>query len=181
MYIRVLHTDNEIASGVLHDAVNRLCQVFLLSKCHTVAQYKHKFNFIYDHKKSAAFPLPIFMKLANTRQHYVSVFYIEFNLKWAINVGSMDRYSFTPLSKVWLLLCLLPQNSWLLKVCGHLPYWILSKWDVKYRKYGHNFIYCYSKISFLLYCIVQNSQLFNYIVPNFMQISQEMWEVWVEI
>jgi hypothetical protein len=103
----------------------------------------HKSNFIYAHNESAAFPVPIFMKLTTTRQHCVSFSYtVQMNSK----CGKYGWYSFSPLGKVWFLLCLVPQNSPSIKVCGHLLYWILSKVDGKYRKHGHNVIYCYIKV-----------------------------------
>jgi len=40
--------------------------------------YKNELNFIYLHKKSTAFPAPLFMKLAVAQQYYVQISYTKF-------------------------------------------------------------------------------------------------------
>jgi hypothetical protein len=71
MYIHALHVGNKVANCVLHDAVRGLYQVFLLSKYHAFACYVCKCNFVYAHKKSAAFPVMIVTKVTYTEQHCV--------------------------------------------------------------------------------------------------------------
>lgn len=104
MYICALRVGNKVVNGVLHAAVHRLYQVFLLSKCHTVACYMCKCNFIYAHKKSTAFPLMIVMKFTYTEHHCLSISYTKFHPNWTFNVRSMDRYSFTHLSMAFTAL-----------------------------------------------------------------------------
>jgi len=60
-----------LRNGVNCDLVHRLYQGVVLSKCDVVLRYTHKFNFIYTHKKSMAFPAPMYIKLTNAQQHYV--------------------------------------------------------------------------------------------------------------
>jgi hypothetical protein len=58
-------TINKIASGVLHNVVNRFYHgIFLLSKYHMVSQHRDKCNFIYACKERDSSAL-IFMKLIN--------------------------------------------------------------------------------------------------------------------
>jgi hypothetical protein len=45
----------------------------LHSKCHMVSRYTHTHNLIHVHKKSMAFPVPMFIKLINAQTHYVQV------------------------------------------------------------------------------------------------------------
>ena len=51
----------------------------LLSAHPTVARCTRRCNFIHAHKKSAAFPAPIFMKFTNAQQLYVQISYSEFH------------------------------------------------------------------------------------------------------
>ena len=55
-----------------------------------------KFNCIYAHKKSMAFPAEIFMKLTNAQQHYVQLSYTTFHPSGTINLGSTNMGSFKP-------------------------------------------------------------------------------------
>jgi hypothetical protein len=52
-------------------------------------------------KKSAAFPQPIFMKLANSQQRTMQIPYIEFHQNRLRNAESTDKISFTPRSTVF--------------------------------------------------------------------------------
>jgi hypothetical protein len=42
-----------------------------------ISQYNLKCNIGYAHKKSKAFPAPIFTKLPNAQQHYARISYTE--------------------------------------------------------------------------------------------------------
>jgi hypothetical protein len=53
----------KIANSALHDSVRTLSRRSLLSVCPTVLRYTCKCNFKYSHKKSTAFPAPIFHKI----------------------------------------------------------------------------------------------------------------------
>jgi hypothetical protein len=63
-----------------------------------------KCNFVYTHKKSMSFPVPVFVKLSNVQQHHVQISCTKFNLNLTANVESMDRILIVALSKVWFLL-----------------------------------------------------------------------------
>ena len=69
-----------------------LCDVAIIQhgistpESHTVSRYMHKCNFIYAHKKSAAFSAPIFAKLTNAQKHYAQISYTEFHPHRKINV-----------------------------------------------------------------------------------------------
>jgi hypothetical protein len=47
-----------------------------------------KRNFIYDHEKSAAFPVAIFVKLTNAQQHNTQISDTRFQPNQTINVES---------------------------------------------------------------------------------------------
>ena len=51
----------------------------------------HKFHFIFDHMKSAAFHVPVFMKVTSAEWHYYQITCTEFFSHWVMNVESMDR------------------------------------------------------------------------------------------
>lgn len=55
----------------------------VLYKCYTLSWHtcKHKYNFIYTHKKPIAFTAPAFEKLINAQQHHLQIAYIEFHLR----------------------------------------------------------------------------------------------------
>ena len=75
---------------------------FLLTKHYTVLQYKHKYNFIYVHKKSTAFPALISRnsQMPNSNTHTP---YIEFQTNQTITeVKIMDSNSIMPTCKVQL-------------------------------------------------------------------------------
>jgi hypothetical protein len=57
---------------------------------------------IYCHKKSNAFPSPIFVRLTNERQHCVQISYIEVCPYRIINVERMSKALFMPLAEVCL-------------------------------------------------------------------------------
>jgi hypothetical protein len=60
-----------------------------------VAQYTHKSNFIYAHKKNTTFLVPIFIK----PQMLKGISYIDFRPNFTIQVDSTGRHSTTPLSE----------------------------------------------------------------------------------
>ena len=70
-----------------------------------------KCNIIYSHNSSMAFPVLIFMELANTEQPYMQISYANFQPSQRINVESMDSNLFMPLIKAYFSLCLFLQNS----------------------------------------------------------------------
>jgi hypothetical protein len=51
------------ASNVFRDVAQTQPRRSLLLKCHSVSCFVHKCNFSYTHKKSTAFPQPIFTQL----------------------------------------------------------------------------------------------------------------------
>jgi len=72
----------------------------------------HKCNFIYTHEKSMAFPQlqcrghtyefheNHFMTHTEAQQHYVQMLYDKFLPNWRIRLGSTDRNSLMPISKM---------------------------------------------------------------------------------
>ena len=98
-----------------------------------------KCNFVYTHKK-VSFPVPVFMKLSNV-QHHVQISCTKFHLNWTVNVESMDRILFMPLSKVWFLL---HWFSWTHNhstvLCGDNLYQISPKSVKNYGNYRYKFI-----------------------------------------
>jgi hypothetical protein len=66
-------------------------------------------NFVYKD------PASIFTKIINAQQHYVQICYTEFHQNHKINVESMDRNSFAPVSKARFPLDILSQKSQLPK------------------------------------------------------------------
>jgi hypothetical protein len=96
----------------------------LLSKCHTVSWYMHKYYFIYTHKKSTAFLAHQcreghtyefhenhFMKRITAQQHYVQILHTKFLPNQTLHLESTNRNSLMPLSKIWLPLHQFSQNA----------------------------------------------------------------------
>ena len=59
------------ANGILCDEAYRVSKTSFASECHKVPQVARKYNFIYDHKESTAFPVPITVKLKKFKHSYV--------------------------------------------------------------------------------------------------------------
>jgi hypothetical protein len=76
-----------------------------------VLRCKRKCNLIYGRFKGAAFPAPIFAKLANSQQHHVRTPYAEFHPHRAITVESASINFFTHQHKSRFSLCLISRNS----------------------------------------------------------------------
>jgi len=68
-------------------------------------------NLIYALKKSAAFPVAIFMKFASAQRHFEQISYIEFKRNRETNAESKARISYSPLSKVLLSLSRFSRSS----------------------------------------------------------------------
>jgi len=72
----------------------------LLSECYTFAGYPCKCNFMHVHEESVKLLCPIATKRTNVHQHFVQVSCTEFHQNRTINLQSIYRYLFAPLSKV---------------------------------------------------------------------------------
>ena len=81
--------------------VRRRCQGY---------QYKRKCNFIYTHKKSMTFPVPIFTKLMKTKQCYAEIPYTN----WTTSIQHTNINSRMSIHKLWLSLHMFSWNllSW---------------------------------------------------------------------
>jgi hypothetical protein len=67
----------------------------LLSKCHTLSQYRRKCIFNNGHKKSMAFATMISKKLTHAQQHSVQISYTNFHPNWTLGMETTGRTSFT--------------------------------------------------------------------------------------
>jgi hypothetical protein len=91
--------------GVLHDALNTLYQDILYFQnviwFHDTCINIISFTVI---KKSTAVPALIFMRLSSTQQKELctDILY-QIHPNWTINLESMDKYSFMPLSMVFTM------------------------------------------------------------------------------
>jgi hypothetical protein len=56
---------------------NKITRRSLLSKCHTVSRCMCNCDFIYAHRKSTAFPTPVFTKLTMAQHQCVDIFHNE--------------------------------------------------------------------------------------------------------
>ena len=103
--------------------------------------YTRKYNIIYTHKKSIAFPLQISTKLTNAR-HYFQIPCTKFHPKDIINVECTCVKKLTTLSRVWLSQQWFSWNLLLLSIfCGCILIRILSKLYKKFIKYGQHSIH----------------------------------------
>ena len=62
---------NKVANGVLHDVGHRMYHGFPYFQNVTVSWHINNSDIIYNHKKSATFPVPVFMKITNAEQCHV--------------------------------------------------------------------------------------------------------------
>jgi len=70
---------HKTANGVFVDVAQKyLPGRSLLTKCHTLARYMRKCNFIYNSKKIMAFLASIFTKFTSARKNYMQVSHNEF-------------------------------------------------------------------------------------------------------
>ena len=97
-------------SQTIHAVTHILARRFLLSKCHKFSRYTCKCNFSYANKKSKAFIMPIFMKVANPEQQCVTCC-TKFHKNRAIGVDSVDVNSLSTQNKVCFSLCRFSWNS----------------------------------------------------------------------
>ena len=131
----------------------------LISKCHTISQYRHKCIFNNGHKKSMGFPTMISMnstccsnllhdnsskldtRCGNCRQNFIYCTYfhkthsltLHGNSLFQISNKSVKKYGqFMPLTKVWLALSQHPKTSYLLTTfCNDLHHSIVKKiWQI---------------------------------------------------
>jgi hypothetical protein len=63
-------------------------------------QYARQYNFIYARKICAVVPADIFTKFTNDQRHFVQITNTEFHPTRAINMESMNRREFKPVSKI---------------------------------------------------------------------------------
>jgi len=96
----------------------------VLSKYHTVSQYTNKFNLIYAHNKSTAFPMPILMKLTNARWHLpTNIFNQITQHKWTVQ---MEIHLLLQVTYGFHYIYFHKTHNHSTDYCEHILYWILS-------------------------------------------------------